>query len=246
MNFDCIIMNPPYGRTLPHNILNAAYHHLSSSKSRIVSLQPITPYQTFIESSKITEQNMSHIKDIELVKANAASEIFGITVRSDLGIIQMDQDIHNYKYQLNECKPIYDKIKAQKLKSWRSVRSCEANPKHFFYMNGDNGYAKGWHMKPTEVFNGQTIAKLVFDSEEEKNNFHDVVEKTWLYNFIYVLDNSAAVPGHFPWLGDAINPRTGKKGYTGEWIDDDLYKFFNITPDEQKIIEDTMKKYVTK
>ena len=46
-----------------------------------------------------------------------------------------------------------------------------------------------------------------------------------------------------PFLGDAINPRTGLKGYEGEWTDDDLYKFFNITPDEQKIIEETMAKY---
>jgi hypothetical protein len=45
------------------------------------------------------------------------------------------------------------------------------------------------------------------------------------------------------WLGDAINPRTGLKGYEGEWTDEDLYKFFNITPDERKIIEETMAKY---
>ena len=47
----------------------------------------------------------------------------------------------------------------------------------------------------------------------------------------------------FPWLGDSINPRTGLKGYQGEWTDADLYQFFNITPEEQKTIEDTMAKY---
>lgn len=45
------------------------------------------------------------------------------------------------------------------------------------------------------------------------------------------------------WLADAINPRTGLKGYKGEWTDDDLYKFFNITPEEQKTIEEMMEKY---
>ena len=45
------------------------------------------------------------------------------------------------------------------------------------------------------------------------------------------------------WLGDAINPRTGLKGYTGEWTDEDLYKFFNITSEEQEIIKKTIEKY---
>ena len=47
----------------------------------------------------------------------------------------------------------------------------------------------------------------------------------------------------FPWLGNSINPRTGLKGYESEWTDQDFYTFFNITEDEQKIIEDTMTKY---
>lgn len=46
-----------------------------------------------------------------------------------------------------------------------------------------------------------------------------------------------------PWLGNAINPRTGLKGYESEWTNEDFYTYFNITPDEQKIIEETMKKY---
>ena len=46
-----------------------------------------------------------------------------------------------------------------------------------------------------------------------------------------------------PFLGDAINPRTGLKGYEGEWTDDDFALYFNISKDEQTIIEETMEKY---
>ena len=233
MKFDCIIMNPRYGRSLPHNILNIASKYLKDDKSVVVSLQPVTPYQTFVESTKVTKENMSHIKDIEIIQADKASEIFGITVRSDLGIIQIDNSIHDYKYQFNECKPIYDKIINKKLKSWRSVCVCDKDPKHFLYMNGDNGYAKGWHLKPTEIFNGKTNAKLVFNSKEEKDNFFNSVKNTWLYKFIYILDNDAAVPAHFPFMQD----------YSKSWDDACFYKFFNITPAEQKVIEDTMEKY---
>ena len=233
MKFDCIIMNPPYGRSLPHNILNIASKYLKDDKSVVVSLQPVTPYQTFVESTKVTKENMSHIKDIEIIQADKASEIFGITVRSDLGIIQIDNSIHDYKYQFNECKLIYDKIINKKLKSWRSVCVYDQDPKHFLYMNGDNGYAKGWHLKPTEIFNGKTNAKIVFNSKEEKDNFFNSVKNTWLYKFIYILDNDAAVPAHFPFMQD----------YSKPWDDARFYKFFNITEDEQKVIEETMEKY---
>ena len=233
MKFDCIIMNPPYGRSLPHNILNIASKYLKDDKSVVVSLQPVTPYQTFVESTKVTKENMSHIKGIEIIQADKASEIFGITVRSDLGIIQIDNSIHDYKYQFNDCKPIYDKIINKKLKSWRSVCVYDQDHKHFLYMNGDNGYAKGWHLKPTEIFNGKTNAKIVFNSKEEKDNFFNSVKNTWLYKFIYILDNDAAVPAHFPFMQD----------YSKHWDDTRFYKFFNITSEEQKVIEETMKKY---
>ena len=233
MKFDCIIMNPPYGRSLPHNILNIASKYLKDDKSVVVSLQPVTPYQTFVESTKVTKENMSHIKDIEIIQADKASEIFGITVRSDLGIIQIDNSIHDYKYQFNECKPIYDKIINKKLKSWRSVCVYDQDPKHFLYMNGDNGYAKGWHLKPTEIFNGKTNAKLVFNSKEEKDNFFNSVKNTWLYKFIYILDNDAAVPAHFPFMQD----------YSKPWDDARFYEYFNLTDEEQNIIKQTMENY---
>lgn len=233
MKFDCIIMNPPYGRSLSHNILNIASKYLKDDKSVVVSLQPVTPYQTFVESTKVTKENMSHIKDIEIIQADKASEIFGITVRSDLGIIQIDNSIHDYKYQFNECKPIYDKIINKKLKSWRSVCVYDKDPKHFLYMNGDNGYAKGWHLKPTEIFNGKTNAKLVFNSKEEKDNFFNSVKNTWLYKFIYILDNDAAVPAHFPFMQD----------YSKPWDDARLYKYFNLTDEEIKTIEFTIEKF---
>ena len=54
------------------------------------------------------------------------------------------------------------------------------------------------------------------------------------------IDNSWAF---VPNLYNAINPRTCLKGYASEWTDDDLYKFFNITSAEQKVIEETMEKY---
>ena len=44
-------------------------------------------------------------------------------------------------------------------------------------------------------------------------------------------------------MGDYINPRTGLKGYEGEWTNEDFYQFFEITEEEQKYIEETMSQF---
>ena len=43
------------------------------------------------------------------------------------------------------------------------------------------------------------------------------------------------------YLGNAVNPKTGKLGYESDWTDEDLYRFFNLTDDEIKLIEDIIK-----
>ena len=85
---------------------------------------------------------------------------------------------------------------------------------------------------------------ICFDTPEECINFFNATD-TVCYHFLsYAFTNDQNVPLRFlPWLGEATNPRTGLKGYKGEWTDEDLYKFFNITPEEQKVIEETMEKY---
>ena len=93
------------------------------------------------------------------------------------------------------------------------------------------------------MFSGNPNAKMKFASKEEADNFVKTTTTTNIYKFMYVVDDKAAIPAHLPFMGDAINPRTGKKGYEGEWTDDDLALYFNITPEEQKVIEETMEKY---
>ena len=49
---------------------------------------------------------------------------------------------------------------------------------------------------------------------------------------------------YLPWMGDCINPRTGLKGYKGEWTDEDFCKYFDITENEWEEIVETMKPYL--
>ena len=87
--------------------------------------------------------------------------------------------------------------------------------------------------------------KILIHNEKEAQNFIDTLTQTkfgriythWMKRDVHVSPETVF------WLGDAINPRTGLKGYTGEWTDDDLVLYFGITPEEQKVIEETIDKY---
>ena len=88
---------------------------------------------------------------------------------------------------------------------------------------------------------------IKFATEVEAQNFYD----SWKTTFCKWLSKRFLFDQHIqlrflPWLGEAINPRTGMKGYTGEWTNDDLMLYFGITSEEQEEIERTIEKHETK
>ena len=98
--------------------------------------------------------------------------------------------------------------------------------------------------KLSSVSNYSSFDYLEFDSEKEALNWRNSCST----NFMRYVCTLVHVDSHrhaqwIPWLGDVVNPRTGKKGYEGEWTDDDLMLYFGITPEEQEEIERTMEKY---
>ena len=83
-----------------------------------------------------------------------------------------------------------------------------------------------------------------FNTEIEAMNFCKQFDTTFCKIYTHWIKSTAGVtPDIVLWMGDAINPHTGKKGYESEWTDSDFYTFFEITPEEQKIIEEMMEKY---
>lgn len=119
--------------------------------------------------------------------------------------------------------------------------------KLFAFFEGRKDNKWWWEFYQANQFTKRTdtITRSVkFDSEIEAENFI----KTFNTNFgkYYtqaVLIEANINPKLILWMGDAVNSRTGLRGYQGEWTDEDFHQFFNITPDEQKIIEETMAKY---
>ena len=116
-----------------------------------------------------------------------------------------------------------------------------------------------------EKYNGKTIHEIktanklsvwgdvsnwpvvCFSTGDEAINFYGSEKTKFMMFLAWAFSSDQHVPNWaMPFLGDAINPRTGLKGYTGEWTDDDLMLYFGITPEEQKVIEETMKAYEKK
>lgn len=92
--------------------------------------------------------------------------------------------------------------------------------------------------------NVETWPIIKFKSEKEVANYANSTETTF-FKYIYMIEmvDVNVHPEFLPWMGDEINPRTGKKGYESEWTNEDFYKYFGITEDEQKLIEKTMENY---
>ena len=118
-----------------------------------------------------------------------------------------------------------------------------------YYTNGLNSKGQTYKEYRDSVIWGNLkpkseVSHIEFDTETMRENFYN----SWSTNILKYMFKMSLVdvnvhPEFLPWMGDSINPRTGKKGYEGEWTDDDFYVFFNITPEEQKVIEETMEKY---
>ena len=118
--------------------------------------------------------------------------------------------------------------------------------KLFAFFEGRKDNKWWWEFYRANQFTKRTetiTLSVKFDSEIEAENFIKALDTYFgKYYTQAVMVDLNVNPKQILWMGDAVNPRTGLKGYIGEWTDDDLALYFNITPDEQKIIEETMEK----
>ena len=249
MKFDCIIMNPPYSRNLHLKILAEAIKHLKDDGT-CVNLSPcdyLTDIGKYVGWNKNNEIDniWPYIESLNTVGHRQSNDMFSLGNQiGDLGIYVCSLKEHNIlKFPISkEARVIATKLYKSK-SLWSKYVRKECKCKYFVNMYK-------WHLDNTDHVkcflapsDGRNSYGIVFSTEAEKNNFISSIHR-WPYKFMWSYGDIN--PAHLPFLGDSINPRTGLKGYTSEWTDDDFYKFFNITLEDQKIIEETMEKYAAK
>ena len=262
MKFDCIIMNPPYKGKLHLDILTEAIKQLKDD-GICVNLSPVRWLQDVIghissktQFNKYKDKVSIHTKDINVISAKTACELFCGGASADLGIYVCDKNVHKIPDIKNHYADFILEKVVFKVVNGNNISkhiTKEISSKFFVTIPESHGHigAKDWCdiISPIKKFgreksNGTHAYYVLFNTDQEAENFRLFLMSDFArFINLYVKMNMSNRPNCLPWLGDAINPRTGLKGYEGEWTDDDLYKFFNITPEEQKVIEETMEKY---
>ena len=252
MKFDCIIINPPYQRNLHLKILAEAIKHLKDDESKCVNLSPdnwiTNPFKMF-EKEKLKREAPikigKYVTSYESISAEDFNNLFGTNNYFGVGIVTLGTKETGFDCsKWNSTNELLLKIleKTYKMPSLRSKFSRRVNNAKFVPVRRRTHKTYNY----CEMDSNDIDAKdgILFDTEVEALNFKKSIIDTWFYKWLDTTEwNGSENSAEVPFLGDVINPRTGLKGYTGEWTDEDLCKLFEISPAEQKVIEETMEKY---
>lgn len=271
MKFDCIVMNPPYDGQLHLKIFEEAVKHLSED-GVCVSLSP-TPWLAKFNinrpMAKYRKTFNGKIKGIEIIDHATANVMFGTgNAIEELGIYTVKNDnstpVDLMKYGFNNAaeKSLYDKINMMNPKAGVITYNKAALDIRYGRVSAKTAYCnKGCTniniRKPFDVpiytwHGGKTCKEAVlmldskkkvsmvlyFNSQAEHDNFINSLDTTFMNWYYYTF----VVPGDYK----IINYMFRMADYTQPWTDKRFYQFFNITPEEQKLIESAMKKYEAK
>ena len=248
MNFDHIIMNPPYDKNLHLKILQEAMKHSDDivNLSPIRWLQdPLAEYKKNSDWKKFCDIRKK-IESLDVVDSIDAMKLFDIQT-GDLGIYHITQ-----KGGFN-CESLVNTIVCKILKV-NIVNRYEFNKKD------------GWRVKISNVFGGysgerklqqklicfkdgmkdgkpwyefyqkngsskttlEIPCSLKFDSEKEANTWIDIQHsKLGRYFHLAMRNDQNVEEYYFLWLPT----------YTHPWTDEMLYEYFGLTKDEVKEIE---------
>jgi hypothetical protein len=161
-----------------------------------------------------------------------------------------------WRVRLSGIRPVATEATAKSVLTSNVQRSALFETTHFvFSWVYKDGYTKDDKHWTENVFqkasrggydkSSNLPISISFKSEKEAVNFENSTKTTFHRYLVLKMKTDQNFPMRYvPFMGDCTNPRTGKKGYEGEWTDDDFRKYFDITDSEWEEIECTMKPYL--
>lgn len=235
MHFDLIIGNPPYCKNLHLKILEKVVAYAE----QVVFLAPgnwaVNPYADIENSSienRLRNLVISKVQNLEVIENKDVNTFFkGIYIGTDLIIIHLSNTLHQ-KIDLNtflDQTSLFRKIweKSYKTPGFRKHFITKQLDENFVLVRRTDNDYQTWCEKDNN-FNAKE--GILFASASEAQNFRDSILNTWVYKYIQLQkicknrNNSA----HMPFMGD----------YTQEWTNERFYKFFQLTDNEIKEIEE--------
>ena len=263
MKFDKIIMNPPYSGSLHLKILSEAMKH----GNEVVNLSPIRWLQDELVDIKNSnkgkkpdyyafEDLRNHIVDLLLISAHDAQNMFGNVMNMDLGVYyikdgkSLDLSFLRNSVCSKVMKSTFSSFDYNKKDGWRVRVITVAGGKSggsgnrkiglqsqkllAFYDGKKDGewwynfYQKNQYSKTTETL----TTSIKFDTENEAQNFINVMSNSKLGRYYY--DKMCCDVHIYPQFFIKLD-------YTHPWTDEQLYDYFELTPEEKKIIEDEIR-----
>lgn len=254
MKFDKVIMNPPYGKTLPLDIISEVFTYVDfENDGEVICLQP-----DFLDERITWDKNKPFTKyrgvlEPKLAEVDEADNLFDMQT-DHLLIITKYNKMGGFDYDSRSRvnKDIFNKTVKKILDGKQAnMRESFNQKQHKYYfafpaMHGGNGrtywdeicvkdYNEAIKKETTTSNRYYEMQGMSFKTEKERKNFFNSLFTTFFrYWIIQVKTQKTFNYAHYlPFMGD----------YTQPWTNERFYKYFNITEEEQKIIEDTMKEY---
>ena len=243
--FNKIIMNPPYDKNLHLKILREAMRH----SDEIVNLSPIRwlqdPLAEYKRNSdwKKFEDVRARIESLDIIDNDKSNKLFGIKFASDLGIYHITSKGGWKGFSLSNSDKVLIKIKTTLQDTWANHMETSAKI-HFvrtslvYNPSGGNPHnnilGEDKERQLSKRDEGTVVKFFNFNTENEASNFYDAAFLK-LNRFIKKVGfSSKTSTGNFSLL--PFMPT-----YAHPWSDEDLYEYFNLTPEEVATIEKEMK-----
>ena len=230
---------------------------------------PLAKYKKNNDYHRFENSISKFCNKIELIKTEDARQLFNVELLQPLAIYKCDKK-STYSYYNEYFKnavfidKVFKKILSENNFEKHKCVKFSDNLKNFvlinimappmkygkpmfdavktwcgYFVNGKNSLgltyrqAKENNSRATRGSIEQDNA-VVFNTEDEVKNCYNAMQT----NFVRFFVMTSVVDVHvhqnvIPWMED----------YTKPWDDIRFYKYFNITPEEQKVIEETMEKY---
>lgn len=268
MKFDCIVMNPPYGKNTNYlyaKIFNQAIKY----SSHVVSLNPAIALIKGDECAKWKDLAVffKNITAADIIDPKRVSTLFDAAFSYELGIVehvdgQPSIDLSNYKKTDAMYEKIYSKVQCYcgKIVPYLSKNFVEGKTMKCSTFHGNPGcvdrleyFSRKFETLVTPFpqskdgkvrFNRKNKMYLNLDSMTQLKNFYSSVLNN-VYAYLKINNANFCFWDYckFPFLGDVENPRTHKIGYDSDWTKEDLINVFNLTDDEVAYIDKSVEDF---
>ena len=262
-------MNPPYNRGLHIKILDEAIKHLATN-GKVISLQPIVKWQEALLFDNNFPINNTCVLDRYTM--DESSKLFNSQQRCDLGLVSIGKTSCTLVDNIDTLQKIKTKLKQAISVVGLLIDKLEKDykdfPVNFGYgctIAGHGGHGKGCYrligMDEAKATRREEIGHCI------RYNAKDNIEQHLIYSFynnqlirfIAKEFGFGVIPYKILPFATGFIDENGKTPLDEEWTFEKLVKWFELDyndlvvvrksldtylhPEEQKVIEDTMKKY---